>query len=52
MCDKNQYREQGYTPRKPDALWDASPMNPDKPKKKPDAKKYSTGTEFQEDHIR
>lgn len=28
MCDKNMYREQGYTPRKPDELYEQSPMNP------------------------
>lgn len=28
MCDKNQYREDGYKPRKSDDLWESSPMNP------------------------
>jgi len=34
MCDKNQYREQGYVPRKPDELWADSPMNPKNRKKR------------------
>ncbi len=36
MCGdgKQSYREIGYTPRKPDKLWDNSPMNPKNQKKR------------------
>lgn len=38
MCGdgKQAYRNQGYEPRHPQELWDNSPMNPEKKKKKPD----------------
>ena len=55
MCDKSAYREQGYTPRTSEELWEASPMNP-KNKKKEEIKerewKGKTGIDFLNDYIR
>ena len=49
--ESKEYREQGYTPRKSDELWEKSPMNPEK-KKDNDKKKMENYMETLEDYVK